>query len=312
MTFRYHYVYVLVAENPRDERTHYIGMRSCDVRPDDDHSYMGSSRHVHAEREAGVLFAKIIISTHQTRRNAARREMKLHSVYNVGGNLFFFNRRNASGVNATTGRERVWTLEACKTDAAKYGSRKKWRQHSNGAYQVAGKRGWLAECCAHMQYMRGARRVWTYARCQCSARRYKTRADWERGDFRTYSAAKDSGWIPKLCAHMVYAKLPNGFWTLTRCKQEARAFKTRTAWQRGHRASYKAAHREGWLDECCVHMHYAQLPNGTWNEENCLRVALQYETVTEWRKANDASYTAARRKGFLATCCVHMIDGRKR
>ena len=43
-------------------------------------------------------------------------------------------------------------------------------------------------------------------------------------------------------------------WNKQACRQQALRFHRRSDWSRGHRASYSAAQKHGWLNECCQHM----------------------------------------------------------
>lgn len=52
-------------------------------------------------------------------------------------------------------KEEIWTLDACKQDALKYQTRADWDRANTSAYQKAYRKGWLDECCAHMERMNG-------------------------------------------------------------------------------------------------------------------------------------------------------------
>jgi hypothetical protein len=82
---RYHYVYELCVDFLVDESLLagvlgaglpflYLGMRSCDCRPEEDTGYWGSSAYVDAARAAGVPFFKTIKAVYSTRAQAAQHE----------------------------------------------------------------------------------------------------------------------------------------------------------------------------------------------------------------------------------------------
>jgi predicted GIY-YIG superfamily endonuclease len=48
------------------------------------------------------------------------------------------------------GSRRIWTLPACREEAAKYNSRTEFRALSSGAYIAAKRDGWLDDVCSHM------------------------------------------------------------------------------------------------------------------------------------------------------------------
>ena len=70
-------------------------------------------------------------------------------------------------------REEVtkWTYETCKAEALKYSSRSEWKAGSGRSYEVARKRGWLAEFTAHLGY---DDHEYTLQDCVADASKYKT------------------------------------------------------------------------------------------------------------------------------------------
>lgn len=44
-----------------------------------------------------------------------------------------------------------WTLERCMADAARYSSRIDWQSASRPAYSAAKRKGWIDQCCKHME-----------------------------------------------------------------------------------------------------------------------------------------------------------------
>jgi hypothetical protein len=110
---------------------------------------------------------------------------------------------------------------------------------------------------------------------------------------------------------MVENKKPNGYWTLERCKAEAIQHKTKTQWQKNGNSSYNSALKNGWLDECCVHMSENKKPANYWTKERCIEEALKYNTRNEWSKNSSVSYTSAHKNGWLDECCAHMVQVNK-
>ncbi len=89
---KYHYTYRLIAQNPIDSRVEYIGVRSSDCHPDNDGSYLSSSRAVAVAVSAGVVFVKEIIAVWPSRKSAVEHEVKLHAEFDVARSDLFFNR----------------------------------------------------------------------------------------------------------------------------------------------------------------------------------------------------------------------------
>jgi hypothetical protein len=109
------------------------------------------------------------------------------------------------------------------------------------------------------------------------ARKYKTRSEWGRGlngGGSSYEAAKRNGWFDECVAHMEYAQTPANYWTLERCMEEARKYKTKAEWYNNSNRSYIAALKRNFFDECSSHMVEVRRPNGYWNvKENVISEA---------------------------------------
>lgn len=120
-------------------------------------------------------------------------------------------------------------------------------------------------------------------------------------------------WLLRNDKELLDKHLPNtvNYWNLEKCKQEALKYKTRSEWKLNSGASYNAALRNKWLEECCTHMEEILKPSGYWNLENCKQEALKYKTKKEWKIQSGASYQAAYLKKWMKKCCSHMEHGLK-
>lgn len=88
-----YYVYLIINNNPKDERKFYIGVRSCKADSPEKDNYWGSSTSLsRAIKDIGVHnFSKKILSTWDTREMALSEEIRLHNVFDVGNNPLFYN-----------------------------------------------------------------------------------------------------------------------------------------------------------------------------------------------------------------------------
>lgn len=100
---------------------------------------------------------------------------------------------------------------------------------------------------------------WTLEACKKEAKKYKTRSEWFKAKNSGYSAAYKRGWIDVCTKHMISLRKPNNYWTLKRCKEEAKKYSARSLWQKAEGGSYIAARKKGWLDKCCSHMDSSTL-----------------------------------------------------
>jgi hypothetical protein len=74
------------------------------------------------------------------------------------------------------------------------------------AYNLALRKGFLEECCAHMAEIHKPAGYWTVERCKADALLYPTRSAWQNGGAAGYAAAKRHGIYEECCAHMKFAE----------------------------------------------------------------------------------------------------------
>lgn len=103
----YHYTYLLIHLEPKDERMFYIGVRSSKVAPDKD-PYMGSSKSMTKEEKSNC--DKLILEEFSTRAEALAHEIFLHNKFDVATNPKFFNnaKQTSTGFD-TTGKTFTFT-----------------------------------------------------------------------------------------------------------------------------------------------------------------------------------------------------------
>ena len=90
--------------------------------------------------------------------------------------------------------------------------------------------------------------------CKAEALKYTSRSEWQRGSPLSYRWAIQNNWVEECAAHMHTNRMPDGYWTLERCQNEARKYKSKVQWRMEHRASFSKANKEKWLVQCCDHM----------------------------------------------------------
>jgi hypothetical protein len=95
----------------------------------------------------------------------------------------------------------------------------------------------------------------------------------------------------------------NENWTLEKCKDSAAKHMTRAEWKASDTRAYNSAHRNDWLDECCMHMEAVR---ESWTLERYITSATNYSTRNAWRVGAPNAYNAARRNEWLDACCEHM------
>jgi len=230
---------------------------------------------------------------------------KLNAIWKKnGGNLRLMKRVLSQGELSTLLTLGIWTLDKCKKDAKKYATKSDWAKNSAGAHSVAYKNEWVTECCNHMEVL--WKKKWTLDACKADASIFRTKNEWQKNSRNGYSAAYKNNWLTACCVHMEEGRKPNGYWSLARCQQDARRFKTKLAWHTNSPSGYATARVKGWIADCCSHMSISRVPNGYWTLERCIVVAKSFKTKKTWRLSSASSYAVAKNKGWLKHCDSHM------
>lgn len=88
---------------------------------------------------------------------------------------------------------------------------------------------------------------WTKEKCVNNAKLYKTRTEWSNKSNGAYESARNNKWLDECCKHMTGIK-PKGFWTIDRCINIARSYKTKKEFRDNESGGYTIALRNGWIN----------------------------------------------------------------
>jgi hypothetical protein len=144
--------------------------------------------------------------------------------------------------------------------------------------------------------------------------KYSSLAEWRKENPSAYCNAKKRGLIPSICNKFGWSmvdKVPNGYWTLEKCKEEALKYTTKVEWLKQSKRSCDAAYRHKWIDICTQHMENLHKPNGYWTKEKVLAEARKYTTIAEWNNKHCSSLTISKANGWHKECTEHMIEIQK-
>lgn len=149
---------------------------------------------------------------------------------------------------------------------------------------------------------------WTKEECLKDANNYKTIKEWATSSSSGYQAAFKKGWIDACTAHMVRKLAPKNYWTLERCKEDAKKYKNKTEWSKAKPSGYSVAVSRGWVADCCSHMSDGRTNSSKrlWTYEKCIELARACNSRAEFRKISGSAYLRARVEGWLEDCCKHM------
>jgi len=90
-----HYTYLIEYKNGLK----YMGVRSCKCKPEEDTSYVGSSKHTPNSSE--ILF-KNILNTYSSRAEAIEAEIAFHAEHGVATNSEYYNKSNQTNTGFDT------------------------------------------------------------------------------------------------------------------------------------------------------------------------------------------------------------------
>ena len=114
--------------------------------------------------------------------------------------------------------------------------------------------------------------------CKAEALKYSSRSEWQKRSPLSYRWATQNNWSEECASHMRSNRMPSGYWTLERCQDEARKYKSKVQWRMEHRASFSKANKERWLVQCCDHME----TSGMWfGPASILEALLSYDVRYE-------------------------------
>ena len=107
---------------------------------------------------------------------------------------------------------------------------------------------------------------------------------------------------------MVRMLAPKNYWTIERCVEDAKQYKTKTEWSKAKPSGYSVAVSKGWMAECTKHMASGRHNQSkrVWTYEKCTKLAKKCKSRAEFKKLSPSAYTRARVEGWLDDCCSHM------
>ena len=160
--------------------------------------------------------------------------------------LNILNKVKTGGIG---GQDTKWTKEKCIEEALKYNSYKDFKKGCRGAYIKCISEKWL-DILTHLK----KNNSWIKENCIEEALKYNNRKDYQNYSGSSYMAALRNKWLDDICTHMSDYRLPNGYWTKEKCKEEAIKYKNRSSYSKNSNVSYLIASRNSWIDEICSHM----------------------------------------------------------
>ncbi len=94
-------------------------------------------------------------------------------------------------------------------------------------------------------------------------------------------------------------------WSKEECEIEALKYKSRNDFIKSSRKSYRAANKNGWLDEITSHMT-SPYKLKYWTKDKCREEALKYKQRRQFILNSKVAYNKANKNGWLDEICDHM------
>lgn len=90
--------------------------------------------------------------------------------------------------------------------------------------------------------------------CLEEAKKYKYRSQLKKQNNTVYRKLVEKGWLNEACLHMNYKCKPVNYWTIERCKEVAKKYKTKKEFQTLDKSVYVICVINKWIDDVCTHM----------------------------------------------------------
>lgn len=192
-----------------------------------------------------------------------------------------------------------WTLENC---------RKTWRSCStitdflkkySAAYSSVQRNGWVDEMRADFPDAPKQHGYWTLETCRAAWSSFSTITEFASNNAAAYNAVKRHGWLREMRESLESCRVPEGYWTLKRCKELWGACDSIADFVKKHPTAYSAVCRKGWSATMRRHLSDSRAPNGYWTRARCRRAWRSCSTITEFVEKYSAAYTVVKRSGWL-------------
>jgi len=183
-----------------------------------------------------------------------------------------------------------WTLDKVREEAKKYTDFTDFRKNSSLAYGAAYRNGWLDEISSHMEKKLDR---WTEDSLIKEMGKYKSISELRNNNGGAYTTAYNL--LGSKFINDFYGSTANIMWTLDLLKKEASKYKTRLDFLRGSESAYKAAERQGILQDLLKDME----PDFQWTEDKVREESKKYKTRMDFKKGSKTAYNYAIKWGIL-------------
>ena len=197
----------------------------------------------------------------------------------------------------------LWTFELIAAESKKYETRAEFKKKNKGAYQAAQRKKILDDVCPPKLYNQHTGGYWTNERLATEAKKYKTRAEFNKNSCAAYKKSLKLGIADDICSHMD----EKFFWTHEEIASTARKFSVLKDFKKefpgavGASKEYRMALKLGFLDKC-----FKPEKKDKFTKKEVTSTAKKYKNRTNFREKSRRVYNFAVKKNILNDVCAHM------
>ncbi len=202
--------------------------------------------------------------------------------------------RGATGKNRSSlgGGFIKWDYNACYIEALKYTSISDFQRHNSSAQRAARANGWQNDYY-WFEKPEAHNKKWNYESCKIEAMKYASRGEFSEQSPVAWRVSKENGWLEDF-DWLKPKKHSDGYWTYSRCYNEAKKYKKLIDFQKDSAVAYGVARKKKWLKD------YSWLiRNSSWTYEKCKNEAQKYDKRSHFKEGAPSAYVRSRINGWL-------------
>jgi len=189
-----------------------------------------------------------------------------------------------------------WTDEKVTKLARKYRYQRDFRENQYSAFHYAYRNG-LLDSFTWLKLKRP--KVQSEEECRRLASQCSTFKEFRESHFSEYMSAYRKGWL-KDYTWLAHGRSPNGTWTETSCRREAKKYRSLKDFSMKSTSAYSKAGREGWLASYDWLERKKFRPSATGpTYDECMDAARKYSMQKDFRLGDKRLYMFAAKKDWL-------------
>ena len=192
-----------------------------------------------------------------------------------------------------------WTLERCRDAWRTCRTITEFLKKHSAAYSAVQDKGWLDQMRTDFPDAQKNGGYWTLETCSEAWKTCSTIKEFATKHGAAYQAVKKNGWLKEMREYLESKRVPDGYWTMKRCKELWLTCESIADFMKNHPAAYSAVSKKGWIAKMRKDFPDARVPNGYWTRVKCRRAWRSCSTITEFVEKYSAAYTVCKRSGWL-------------